>query len=309
MHSRTSSVPPRVDILTGKHSVVIPSGTEELIAEKLAAAGFNGGDWKALLGGFVKGTPHTPDFRVRGVEGRSVIVRVHPGGNNSCTQLRLIVPNAFDPQLVGNALARLAAPENGGHASMQELGVPENDDPEDAMQKLPCTISDVLSDATLFDLMLDALRSHYPTSFSPAGFVGTAALLFDMPMSTSDGEQLLSALREQGHIEPAPFEDTIGYRLTRRAFERIGAGEHLRDSDDLALTAGLQISQLRADAAGYLALELRRDELVAEMEDLDRRSADRRQRLKEVETHLEQHPGKEAAKKWKAAQALLNITD
>lgn len=298
-----------IDIIVGKHSVVIPPGTRESIASALSGAGIRSGQWKALLSGFVKGTPHTPEFRVRSVDGRAITIRVHPGGNHTCTQYRLIVPNDLNPRDVYAALANLAREK--GEAPTTDVGtipgsLTESDaHADDLTEVVQCKVEDVLNDPTLLDVALDELRQG-PT-FSRSGCTRALSML-GVVVTEGDSERFLGHLQSQRLVEPAPHDEELGFQLTRLALERIGA-QTSAASDDIALQAGVHISQLRADAQAFMSLEQRRDELVAEHEDLCRRQEERAQQIRTVEETLERHPGRAAAEKWKHLQQLMNLPD
>lgn len=79
------------------HTMVVPKGTEEMVAELFTAAGLSG-DYTLFLGEFIKGTSHNQGVSVRGlVDGRVVKIRVQPGNNTTSQMLKMMVPDSEEP--------------------------------------------------------------------------------------------------------------------------------------------------------------------------------------------------------------------
>lgn len=89
---------PQVSISKGRHSMEIPSGTQALLEELLAASGFGPNDYFTVrIGKGVKSTPHSPRINVKNtvLKTNSVLVELKPGDNGSRHQYYVSMPRGY----------------------------------------------------------------------------------------------------------------------------------------------------------------------------------------------------------------------
>lgn len=93
------SRPVRITIeVPSNHTMEVPKGTEDMVAELFEAAGLTG-DFTLYLGEFVKGTAHIQGVSVRSLVDRRVIkIRVQPGSNTTSQMLKMMVPEGQNAQ-------------------------------------------------------------------------------------------------------------------------------------------------------------------------------------------------------------------